>query len=310
MDAQSKIANAENHGSEAQQAGFHLPAHGHDPASQPNLCSNPDPALHYSHEHPHQHMHHNLGAVEGPDDDAVYSHGLTPDKPSLTAPNTQDGRRQPHRNEEKAASKSEVLRADAEKGIVSPSSLSPEEDGPRSHKVSRSKIKWNIIFHAAFLALMTGYVKFLVPSLCPLRLTRHHGSWWIAGLILHRKDRGWIVPFLLWLFIAVRIATLYVPVSLVMRPTKSVWKHTIVRLHDLIPAKLRKPLAAAGTVGVMLIGAFVSEESADNTRANRAVSLFGLVVMIAVLWATSRDRSKVRTRASVLAKPVSEADRG
>ncbi|ERF75349.1 hypothetical protein EPUS_00142 [Endocarpon pusillum Z07020] len=78
-----------------------------------------------------------------------------------------------------------------------------------------------------------------------------------------------------------------------MKPTRTVWKHTAVRVHDLIPARLRKPLAAAGTIAVMLIGAFVSEESADNTRANRAVSLFGLAVMIAVLYATSRNRSKI-----------------
>ena len=85
------------------------------------------------------------------------------------------------------------------------------------------------------------------------------------------------------------------PVSLAMGPVKTVWKHTAVRVHDLIPAKFRKPVAAVVTVAVMMIGAFVSEESADNTRANRAVSLFGLAVMIAVLYATSRNRSKVRT---------------
>ena len=79
-----------------------------------------------------------------------------------------------------------------------------------------------------------------------------------------------------------------------MNPVKTIWRHTAVRFHDLIPAKFRKPLAAAGTVAVMLIGAFVSDESADNTRANRAISLFGLVVMIAVLYVTSRNRSKVR----------------
>lgn len=124
-------------------------------------------------------------------------------------------------------------------------------------------------------------------------LIRSCCRWWIAGLVLHRNDRGWIVPFLVWLFVTIRIITLYVPISLVMGPVKTVWKHTVVRVHDLIPAKLRKPLAAAGTVAAMLVGAMVSEESADNTRANRAVSLFGLAVMIAVLYATSRNRSKV-----------------
>lgn len=80
-----------------------------------------------------------------------------------------------------------------------------------------------------------------------------------------------------------------------MGPTKFIWKRTAVRVHDMIPANVRKPVAAAVTVAVMLIGAFAPEESADNTRANRAVSLFGLAVMIAVLYATSRNRSKVCT---------------
>lgn len=99
-----------------------------------------------------------------------------------------------------------------------------------------------------------------------------------------------------------------------MGPVKTVWTHTAVRVHDLIPAKLRKPLAAAITVAAMLVGAMASEESADNTRANRAVSLFGLAVMIAVLYATSRNRSKVRCEngrreiAKVRADTVSSID--
>lgn len=36
-----------------------------------------------------------------------------------------------------------------------------------------------------------------------------------------------------------------------------------------------------------------SRESEDNTRSNRAVSLFGLVVMLAGLYATSRDRKAI-----------------
>lgn len=47
-------------------------------------------------------------------------------------------------------------------------------------------------------------------------------------------------------------------------------------------------------VGVLLIGAFASPESRDNTRANRAVSLFGLAVILFVLWATSKHRSMIK----------------
>ena len=38
----------------------------------------------------------------------------------------------------------------------------------------------------------------------------------------------------------------------------------------------------------------MSEESQDNTRANRAVSLFGMLVSICAMWATSRNRSKIQ----------------
>lgn len=71
------------------------------------------------------------------------------------------------------------------------------------------------------------------------------------------------------------------------------WNNSAVRVYNLIPAKLHKPLATALTVAVMLAGTFASEEVADNTRANRAVSLFGLLVAILGLWATSRNRSRI-----------------
>ncbi|KAI9870510.1 MAG: hypothetical protein M1823_008719, partial [Watsoniomyces obsoletus] len=73
-----------------------------------------------------------------------------------------------------------------------------------------------------------------------------------------------------------------------------IWNNTGVRVYQLVPEKLRLWAAAAVTVAVMLVASFASEESADNTRGNRAISLLGLAVMIAVLWATSRDRSKIR----------------
>jgi len=53
------------------------------------------------------------------------------------------------------------------------------------------------------------------------------------------------------------------------------------------------PFAAALVVAVICVGTFASPEVEDNTRANRAVSLFGLVVTISVLWATSRNRRKI-----------------
>ncbi|KAL4892708.1 Na+ dependent nucleoside transporter C-terminus-domain-containing protein [Aspergillus ambiguus] len=118
-------------------------------------------------------------------------------------------------------------------------------------------------------------------------------GWWIAGLILHRYDLGWLIPFLVYLAITLRLIFFYVPVSLVTRPVYWLWGQTASRFVTLIPERLRLPSAALLTIAVILIGSFVSEESADNTRANRAVSLFGLVVFLFGLWLTSRNRRRI-----------------
>ena len=72
-----------------------------------------------------------------------------------------------------------------------------------------------------------------------------------------------------------------------------VWRNTGVRFAALFPEKFKIPAAAALVVAVILVGAFASPESQDNTRDNRAVSLFGLLVLVVAMWATSRNRKKV-----------------
>ncbi|PLB50153.1 H+/nucleoside cotransporter [Aspergillus steynii IBT 23096] len=140
-----------------------------------------------------------------------------------------------------------------------------------------------------FYRRYSKYIKHVVYAVIWLLFT----GWWIAGLILHRHDLGWLIPFLLYLAITLRIIFLYVPISIIMRPTKWVWNQTATRFVALIPEKLRIPGAALLTISVILIGAFASEETVDNSRENRAVSLFGLVVFLFVLWATSRNRKKI-----------------
>jgi CNT family concentrative nucleoside transporter len=100
-------------------------------------------------------------------------------------------------------------------------------------------------------------------------------------------------PFLFYLAITIRIVTCYIPVKYVMDPAKLVWRHTVYRGYEAVPSKLRQPLAAVGTLAVFLVGSMVPEESGDNTRANRAISIFGLIVMIALLTVTSRDWRKI-----------------
>jgi concentrative nucleoside transporter, CNT family len=84
-----------------------------------------------------------------------------------------------------------------------------------------------------------------------------------------------------------------VPITIVTTPMHFVWNQTGVRVYNFLPEKTRLPLGAAVTILTIIVGSFASKESADNTRANRAVSLFGLVVFLAGFYITSRNRSKI-----------------
>ncbi|KAI5781923.1 H+/nucleoside cotransporter [Geopyxis carbonaria] len=119
-------------------------------------------------------------------------------------------------------------------------------------------------------------------------------GWWIASLVLHRHDKNWVVPFLLWLAITLRIVFFYVRVSLIWAPVAWLWNQTAVRALALIPEKARTPLGALVVVAVFLVGGFVSAETANNKRDSRAVSLFGLLVFVGGLWATSRNRAAIK----------------
>lgn len=118
-------------------------------------------------------------------------------------------------------------------------------------------------------------------------------SWWIFGLVRYRNSKNWLIPFLVYLAITLRIIFLWIPVKYAMQPVQFVWRHTVFRVYELIPKYLHRPLAAVGTVAVFLVGTLVPAESGDNTRLGRLQALFGLVVMIFVMSVTSRKFSAI-----------------
>jgi hypothetical protein len=69
--------------------------------------------------------------------------------------------------------------------------------------------------------------------------------WWIAALVLHRYDLGWLVPFLVWLGITVRLGTLYVSIQILTRPLVAVWVHVTKPFVD----KVSKP----ATLGLFVL---------------------------------------------------------
>ncbi|KXT02067.1 hypothetical protein AC578_6657 [Pseudocercospora eumusae] len=246
-----------------------------------------DPALDPAHQHQHGHLHHSENAVHSGNDVPSYTLNTTNERSVIPDPSLQDhihthahpgAGHLDHTATKEFEDKSndygekQPYSIDVEQGKASPisgSAVSPDEEKP-SRGIYR---KYRPIWHAAMWLLIT--------------------AWWVAGLVLHHADMNWIIPFLLYLALTIRFVTFYVPISYVTRPMHFVWNNTGVRVNNMIPEKFRLYVGAAVTVAVILVGTFVSAESADNTRENRAVSLFGMVVLIFGLWATSRNRKAI-----------------
>ncbi|KAI1774901.1 H+/nucleoside cotransporter-like protein [Hypoxylon cercidicola] len=231
---------------------------GHNASSQQGVIPNPDPALEFANEHRHEHLHHG-GLAANPanhSDELIYS-TATPDK-DIEKPR------------DYAAAEKSVT--DEDSGNVGHMHGEESED-KTNHSIRYWYRKYRPYIHFFIWAVFT--------------------AWWIFGLVRYRNSKNWLKPFLLYLAITLRIITLWIPVKYVMKPVKLIWHHTAFRVYEMIPKRLHKPLAALVTVGVFLVGTMVPEETGENTRARRAQALFGLVVMIAFMSATSRKFSKI-----------------
>ncbi|BFZ57950.1 hypothetical protein PYCC9005_005006 [Savitreella phatthalungensis] len=125
-------------------------------------------------------------------------------------------------------------------------------------------------------------------------------AWWVAGLVLHRPGNGkhkvynWVIPFLLWLFFSLRLLTFHVSPQPLFNVIAKVWNTVFVgTLNKTVPTQYRGYAGAVLTAAVFLAGSMGSPESASNKRKDRAVSLFGMLVFVAVLFATSKDRRRI-----------------
>ncbi|KAI9820143.1 MAG: hypothetical protein M1832_003850 [Thelocarpon impressellum] len=265
------------------------------------VIPNTDPAMDPSHQHHHPHVHHNAFSMQGRDDEVVYTKGTTADKSDIPDPGPQEEelrrRDDPERhpahvhpalaaergaddlhgdeatfgNDSSARSKTGVAVADAEKATLTSGS---SEDAPQGQIKSRFYRHNRTIIHGVIFMATT--------------------AWWIAGLVLHRKDLGWVVPFLAWLAVNLRLLFYHIPITIITKPMHFVWNQTGVRVAGLVPDRFKLPVSAVLVAAIIMIGGFASPESEDNTRANRAVSLFGLLVFIGVLWATSKNRKLIK----------------
>ncbi|EEY22861.1 sodium/nucleoside cotransporter [Verticillium alfalfae VaMs.102] len=262
------------------QAPYQSPPRTPQPAEQAatpdHLRRNSDPALEPVNQHQHAHLHHATGVAE---DNIVYAKGTGPQTipPQSHLHHHDDTRASSEHDIEKAklGGQSPPEYANGEKVGV----IAHDDERSSEHQPSKSRTfyrRYRPFFHLFIFLLFTG--------------------WWIAGLVLHRDDMNWRIPFLVWLAISMRLFFFYVRSSYLSRPVIWAWSQSAVRVYDALPPKARTPAGAAVTIAAMIVGSMASEEFADNNRENRAVSLFGLAFTIFALWGTSRNRKMINWR--------------
>ena len=113
--------------------------------------------------------------------------------------------------------------------------------------------------------------------------------------MLHRNDKNWIVPFLVWLGIILRLILWHVPVAKLLNPLSRFWGNLAQRRRSAIVVSPAWSFVAAAVllIGLVAVAAFSSPESDDCNMTNRGISMAGLVLTVGLLWLTSRNRSKV-----------------
>ena len=274
------------------------------------LHHNPDPALEPGHQHTHDHRNHSVAV----DNEVVYAKNTNVD-PTLVPEQQHQGHLLQqhdhigHNNHDGQHHHQHRLSGDVEKAPLGGTHTPPDySDNEKGHATTRGGVAHGSTSphnsHSVGDAHTQRESKFAVLGpVYRFRRPLFHAflfclftGWWIATLILHRNDRNWVVPFIVWLCIAIRLITFHAPVRHLTNGIKWVWARTALVIYNAIPAKFRTLAGATVAVATILTGSFASEEREDNTRENRAVSLFGMAVIIFAFWLTSKHRSKVNWR--------------
>lgn len=255
------------------------------------LRRNSDPAMDPANQHTHAHKNHT--AFAAPQDDIMYTTGTTVDHSHVPHQADLHDHGHGHHRQHTPTTRGSHDAVSAEKaGVHMPPDYSDNEKGHTGVLASDAEPQSNSRWARGRWAPVHRHRRPLIHFFIFGLFT----GWWIASLVLHRDDKNWVVPFLLWLAITLRIIFFYFPSRYIANPIKSVWKNSAVRVYDALPAKARTPLGAAVAVGAILLGTFVTEETADNTRGNRAISLVGIFVILLVFWGTSKSRRHVNWR--------------
>lgn len=121
-------------------------------------------------------------------------------------------------------------------------------------------------------------------------------GWWLS-IIIQDEHRGeWLIPTVLWGMLMVRLISWHCRILYIAyHYAAKVWNYfTNIVYTKILTTKPRRLLVGATIlVGVILLGTFIPEEIEFFKREDRAISFCGLVVAVAGLYATSKNRSKI-----------------
>ena len=220
----------------------------HNTSTQTHVIAHSSPVPDKAQEHHHAHFHDDADAEKnkgGP----IFSKGTAFEHNAVPNKDSREHAVQPGECGETTAGGMPAF-VDSERNGLSHVRL--EEDS-KTHSLSDFYRRYRLFFHLFIWLVFTG--------------------WWIAGLILHgthdllSSRTGWLKPFLFWLAVTLRILFFHVPITIVTRPMHWLWSKTGVRFTELCPNWLKIPLGAFVVISVIIIGAFASPESQDNSRA-------------------------------------------
>lgn len=127
-------------------------------------------------------------------------------------------------------------------------------------------------------------------------------AWWLSIIIQKKHRHQWLIPTIFWGMIMVRLISWHTRIlKRALRLVQIVWGYACDIIYNkVLPNRVHRLLAGGTiTVGVILLGTFVSPESQYSKRKDRVVSFFGLVVAIGGLFLTSRNRTKINWNAVI-----------
>lgn len=121
-------------------------------------------------------------------------------------------------------------------------------------------------------------------------------GWWLSIIIQEKHRSQWLVPTVLYLMIMMRLLTwrnrvLKRGFGVVQRA----WNRACDYVYErVLPKRAHRLLVGAGgTLVIVLLATFVSQDTLFSKRSDRAISFVGLVVTLVCLYATSRHRTKI-----------------